>query len=315
MFRDTGTKSLLRRNFLRGLAASAALPWLGRAGRAESAAAEPGALRLLSANLRVPLPEDDASGHGWAARRDLCVEILRSRRPAVICLQEMLREPLDDLLRALPEFAAFGFEGPEMDARPVGYHGIAKNPILYLRDRFDLVSAGCYWLSETPHLPGSLSWGSARARHANWVRLRDRAARREFRVLNTHLDHVSQPARERQTRLIVEESAAYAADFPQFLAGDFNEDATNPVYGIIGEGGWRDTYVAVHGDAETGFTAHAFRGPDFAQGRSPAEVKGRIDFIFARGAVRPLGAEIIRDRRGRLFPSDHYFVSADAAIG
>jgi hypothetical protein len=38
---------------------------------------------------------------------------------------------------------------------------------------------------------------------------------------------------------------------------------------------------------------------------------GKIDWIFARGATRVVGAEIIRDSRDDRFPSDHYFVSAD----
>ena len=136
---------------------------------------------------------------------------------------------MEDLERGLPEFASFGFVGPEMDARQVGYPGIAKNPILYSRARYDLVAAGGFWLSETPHLPGSLSWDSARARHVNWVRLRDRASHRQFRVLNTHLDHQSQRAREEQIKMILAEAAFYPADFPQFLAGDFNAGAANPV--------------------------------------------------------------------------------------
>jgi endonuclease/exonuclease/phosphatase family metal-dependent hydrolase len=261
---------------------------------------------IISANIRVALPEDEARGFGWSMRRELCGAVIMANRPDIICLQEVLPGQQADLESRWPDFATFGFAGPEMDIRLEGYHGIAKNPIFYSRDRFDLISAGGFWLSETPHLPGSLSWGSARARHVNWVRLRERAPGRELRVLNTHLDHLGQPARERQMQMILDEAAQYAPDFPQVLAGDLNAHAANPVVAAIIDAGWSDTYAAVHGPADPGFTAHAFLGENFV----PAGPFGKIDFVFVRGRIRAVAAAIIRDRDGELYPSDHFFVSA-----
>ncbi len=220
-----------RRCFLKRLGLAASVPWLARgvlAAPDATAKTEVTPHTILTCNIRVALPEDEAAGNGWKARRELCIEVIRAQKPDIVCLQEVLREQMEDLERGFPDFASFGFEGPEMDARTVGYQVIAKNPILYSRARYEFVSAGGFWLSETPHLPGSLSWESARARHVNWVRLRDRASRRQFRVLSTHLDHVSQHAREEQIKLILAEAAVYPPEFPQVLAGDFNAGATQP---------------------------------------------------------------------------------------
>jgi endonuclease/exonuclease/phosphatase family metal-dependent hydrolase len=297
-----------RRAFLRQAALAASAPVFLRAadavssGRAQASADEH---CIVTANIRVPLPVDEASGNGWEARRDFCAEVIRALAPDIVCLQEALRGPAEDLRSRLGKgFRELGFHGPEMDARPGAYQLIAKNPILYSDERYELVAAGGFWLSETPHLAGTSSWGSARARHVNWVRLRDRASRRELRVLNTHLDHQSQPARERQLAMIVEEAAAYAPDFPQVLAGDFNLDAANPVFATLGRAGWRDAYTELHGDRGDGFTAHAY------QGSARAAAGGRIDFILTRGALKPVAAEIMRDSRDGRFPSDHYFVCA-----
>lgn len=299
---------LSRRTFLKGLGAATTLPWLDSPAAVSERPATSAKHTVLTANIRVALPEDEAAGKGWKQRRKLCVEVIDSRRPDIICLQEVLREQVVDLRADWPGLAELGFEGPEMDAHVAGYHGIAKNPIFYSRERYELTAAGGFWLSDTPHLPGSLAWGAARARHVNWVRLKARESGREFRVLNTHLDHQSQAARERQMAMVLGDGACYPADFPQLLAGDLNVDASNPVRDLVRKAGWEDTYTAMHGENESGFTYHNFQGPAFTR-KAGSPQTGRIDFIFARGALRAVDAEIIRDSRAGHFPSDHYFVS------
>jgi endonuclease/exonuclease/phosphatase family metal-dependent hydrolase len=300
-----------RRTFIRNLGLAASLPWLGRAALAAAAApanANAATHTILSCNIRVAWPEDEASGNGWKARRELCLEVIRAQKPDIVCLQEVLREQMADLERAFPAFGSFGFEGPEMDARMEGYQGIAKNPILYSRERYELVTAGGFWLSETPHLPGSLSWESARARHVNWVRLRERASGRQFRVLSTHLDHVSQRAREEQMKLILAEAALYAPEFPQVLAGDLNSRVTNPVLKLALDAGWINSHTAAPGPRDEGSTTHGFLGPKAANKGGP------IDFILTRGPIATLGWKIIRDGRDGRYPSDHYFIAAKLAF-
>ena len=306
-----------RRAFIRNLGLAASLPCFGRAALAAPDApanANAATHTILSCNIRVALPEDEATGNGWSARRDLCLEVIRAQKPDLVCLQEVLREQMADLERGFPAFASFGFAGPEMDARMAGYQGIAKNPILYSRARYDFVSAGGFWLSETPHLPGSLSWESARARHVNWVRLRERASRRQFRVLNTHLDHQSQRAREEQMKLILAEAALYAPEFPQVLAGDFNSGATNPVLKLALDAGWTNSHTAAPGPRDEGNTTHGFLGPKYTPKTEAARQRGPIDFILTRGPVSTREWKIVRDSRDGRYPSDHYFIAAKLAF-
>lgn len=287
----------------------ATLPWLGIS-LAHGAGTKKGSHRILCCNIRVDLPEDAQKGFGWADRKAICTQIIASHHPDILCFQEVLKGQMEDLKQAFPTFQAFGFEGPEMDVRQVGYHGIAKNPIMFSKERYELVAAGCYWLSESPLLAGSLSWESARARHANWVRLEDRQTGQQFRVINLHLDHVSQEAREKQIKLVIEEASQYTLDFPQILAGDFNGSMRNDVYKLVTEANWQDTYTAIHGPAEPGHTVHMFQGEDYVN-----KGKGRkIDFILGKGNIRSDSASIIRDHINGKYPSDHYFVSADVQI-
>ncbi|MDR1172660.1 MAG: endonuclease/exonuclease/phosphatase family protein [Bacteroidales bacterium] len=265
--------------------------------------------RIISANIRVALPDDDAAGNGWNVRKDICAQIIRKKNPDIICCQEVLKVQDQDMRNSFPGFGVFGFEGPEMDAFPEGYHGIAKNIIMYSKKRYEFISSGCYWLSETPLIAGSKSWDTARARHCNWMRLRDKNANREFRIINTHLDHVAQVAREKQVRMIMDESKQYREDFPQLFTGDFNSDAKNEVIKGMKAGGWTDTYAAIHGDVDPGPAVHGFKGPDSKPGRN-----GRIDFIFSKGPVKPLASEIIKDSVNGKYPSDHYFIYADVSF-
>jgi endonuclease/exonuclease/phosphatase family metal-dependent hydrolase len=257
-------------------------------------------MKVLSCNIRCFGGND--GDNGWTHRRDLCAEIIRSRDPDLICFQEMWAQQYEDLARAFPEYSAHA-----MVDEPTGRH--PQNCIFYRREAFRRISAGGYWLSQTPHVPGSRSWDSDCVRLANWLRLVDCTTGTEFRIVNTHLDHVSQLARENQARLIVEDASAYPGHYPQILTGDMNADFRNLALAVLKRGGWTDTYAAVHGTENPGHTYHAFLGPHFAS------TIGKMDWVLARGAITVTGAEVVTDARYGRFPSDHYFVAATVNLG
>lgn len=71
----------------------------------------------------------------------------------------------------------------------------------------------------------------------------------------------------------------------------------------------RDVRERPPGAGETGFTAHAFKGEEYKPKKSH-----RIDFIFYRGDVEVCDAEIVRDRKGAMYPSDHYFLFSEFTL-
>jgi endonuclease/exonuclease/phosphatase family metal-dependent hydrolase len=253
-------------------------------------------VKVLSSNIRFAGANDGENR--WDLRKGACLDVLRSREPDIICFQEMWHAQRLEVQAALPDYEWFGTVDEPAGRNPM-------NAIFTRRAAFERISSGGYWLSNTPHIPGSTSWDSACIRLANWVRLLHVGTHKELRVLNTHLDHVSQPARENGARLIDEDAAAYPEAYAQVLTGDMNSDSSNPVIEIFRKHGWLDTYAAVHGDADPGFTFHEFRGPAYV---SPI---GKIDWIFVRGNLQVVGAEILRDCPNGRYPSDHYFILAD----
>lgn len=298
-----------RRNFIKGIGASLLLPGLNT--QAKTIYARNDQHRVLSCNIRVALDEDEKSGVGWSVRKDICLKIIKSKNPDIISLQEVLKVQADDFRKYFASHHLFGFEGPEMDPHPTGYFGIAKNPILFSKDRYELLTAGTYWLSRTPIVAGSKSWDTARARHANWVRLLDKKSGKAFRIINLHLDHISNEAKIQQAKMVVEESAQYQPEFTQLMTGDFNTKYNSEVFTSVRDGGWKESYETIHGEGEAGFTGHEFQGKNYEKGPS----KGRIDFIWYRGKIKPVDSVIIKDAIDGKYPSDHFFLQADFIMG
>lgn len=256
-------------------------------------------MRLMTCNIRTSTA-DDGDDH-WERRKAFCVSVILDRGPDIFGVQEAHEDQLLYLKAAMGEYESYG-----LPDEPAGRNAV--NTIFFRRDRFDLVAQGGFWLSETPHVPGSSSWDSRCVRLANWVRLNDRESGTEFRFVNTHLDHVSLPAVEGQARTINEDAAAYDTRYPQFLTGDMNANVAHPGIQAFLNAGWSDTYETVHEAFNPCDTFHRFQG-DQNEGKS-----GKIDWVFCRGSVEVKGAEILMDSADGRFPSDHYFILADCEV-
>ena len=265
--------------------------------------------RVMSANIRITGLEPDAGTvNEWDNRKEYLIEVFRAYNPDIIMMQEVIYDSYAYCKEQLNDYFAFGFEGPEMDPFTEGYHFIGKNVIFFSKERYELVSAGCYWLSEDPVIGGSISWETNRARHANWVRVLDRKTGKQMRLIDIHLDHKSADAKVNQAKLIVREAAQYQEYFPQILCGDFNSGKTTEQIVHFTENGWTDWYDALHNGEEYGRTGHGFKG------KSHEKPGRRIDYIFTKGNAKALSCEVLTDQRGEMYPSDHFFMLAEIAI-
>jgi endonuclease/exonuclease/phosphatase family metal-dependent hydrolase len=257
---------------------------------------------VMSCNVRYSRANDGPDS--WPLRRELCLRVILSRSPDVVCFQELTDEQFEWFSRGMTGFASVGTTDKPAGSDPV-------NSIFWRADRLRLKSTGAYWLSRTPHVPGSTSWASDCVRMATWARLVIRGGEPEveLRVVNTHLDHISQRARVHQAGMIAHDSSAYPPGYPQVLTGDFNCDHRNPAVVALLRSGFRDTYEAMHGTANPFGTFHAFHGRDY---KGPI---GKMDWVMVRGDCAVRAAEIVTDSENGRYPSDHFFVSADIAPG
>ena len=234
----------------------------------------------------------------WPDRLPVIVDLLARWRPDIIGTQEGLYPQLLDLEQALPDYRWVGL------GRDGGSRGEFM-AVFYRHDRLEPLEYDHYWLSDTPLVPGSRTWGNSYPRMVTWVRFRERGSGRELLFVNTHFDHEVQLSRERAASLIVERLAGARQDMPVILAGDFNVPAgRNPVYATLtGAGGFIDSWRAL-GRRDTLGTFHGFRGVDAARSGD------RIDWILLRGPASFVSSDIVTDARNGQLPSDHFPVVA-----
>ncbi|MEU5071642.1 endonuclease/exonuclease/phosphatase family protein [Streptomyces asoensis] len=305
----TGITGPTRRAGLRtALTALATLPLLGTAGSAatrregpERGALQPAPvtpLKVMTFNLRYPGARD---AHTWPLRRPVMRALLRRAAPHVIGTQEGLPSQLHDIEADLaPHYAWIGKGRSVEDPEAVA--------VFYDMRRLTPVEHAHFWLSDTPEVQGSDTWGADYPRMVTWVRFRDLRSRREFYVFNTHLDNGSQYARVRSADLIAARIARTDRSLPLLLTGDFNAVAhRNPVYDRLLAAGLVDTWDTARARGGAYATYHGYR---------PLTPNGdRIDWILATPGVtvdREWTDTFHVDGR---YPSDHLPVLASVTLG
>lgn len=260
--------------------------------------AEPVQLRVLTYNLRYITPGDTGE-RAWTARRDLVGAQVAKDRPDIIGVQEAFRPMLDDLEARVPGYAEIG-SGREDGAAKGEY-----SAILVRTDRFTIQGSGMFWLSDTPEVVASSTWGNKVVRVCTWAKLYDRTSRQSFHFFNTHLDHETPLARQKGTELILARMAATGAGGPFVLTGDFNAGPEDPLHAAIKGAPLNlvDVWASLHPDAkpEDSGTAHGFSG---------RTDKGHIDYIYASNGFGRVDSEILHDHEGTTYPSDHFAVRA-----
>ncbi len=258
-------------------------------------------LRVMSFNLRVPIFIDGPNY--WDFRKGLLVETIVRFNPDLLGTQECVLGQADYLREQLPDY---------------GFVGVGRNDgqlrgemcgVFFKRNRFDKLAEGHFWLSETPDLPGSKSWGTANTRMVTWVKLRDRTDGNIFCFFNTHFDHWGKRAREQAAVLLRQKINQIAGSMPVVLTGDFNADEDSQPYQTIISGARRgderftDTLRAANRstDISGDGTRHGFRG-----GRNGP----RIDWIVTNASFQTIQASIDHTGAGLRYPSDHFPVTA-----
>ena len=251
-------------------------------------------LTVMSFNVRYGTAKDGENA--WPTRRTMVFDVIRGQDADVIGLQEALDFQIGEIWKRRLMDTPMYRRGPR---RRQGARG-EFSAILFRKIGL-AAEAGTFWFSDTPAVPGSISWGNKFSRICTWTRFIDRDGRGFF-VYNVHLDHESQRSRERSTQLLRErvEARSFGAD-PVIITGDFNAGEENPALATL-IGPFVDAFRVVRpGEKNVGtFTAFKFGNVN----------REKIDYVLTQPRTEVLFAEIVRFSRDARYPSDHFPVVA-----
>jgi len=249
-------------------------------------------LKVMSFNIRYANDSDGANA--WDKRKEVTAAMLEKAAPDLFGTQELLKVQGDFLVSRLKNYAWFG-----NDRR--GGHADEHMGIFYRSDRLKLVESGQFWLSDTPEVVGSITWGHPLPRMVTWGLFETVKGGRRFYAFNTHFPYrdEDEDARTKGAALILERIRTMAGDLPVVLTGDFNTTPGSAAYRTLAT-----TLVDARASAPVKLgpaeTFHNFTG----------KADKQIDWVFTRGFVAKRVATIT-DHRGPVQTSDHFPVMAE----
>jgi endonuclease/exonuclease/phosphatase family metal-dependent hydrolase len=245
---------------------------------------------IATFNIRMDNPRD--SGNLWIDRAPRAANLIRFHDFDVFGVQEAFKNQLEDMSRALPEYARYGV-GRD-DGKEAGEH----SSIYFKKDLFKLLKSGDFWLSETPNVPGKGWDATCCNRICSWVYLEDIKTRKKFYVFNVHFDHQGVIARKESAKLMVQKINEISGNQPVVLTGDFNGNRSSELYQILSNSVLlTDSYAGVKFPYENNASFNGFRTP---RGMDV------IDHIFISKHFTSTKWGILTDTYFGKYPSDHF---------
>ena len=237
------------------------------------------ALGAMSFNVLVSktTPERDAR----------VVDMVLKYMPATVGFQEANPRWMTVLKSGLSQY--YGCVGEGRDGGTSGEY----NPIFYNKEIFKLVDSGTRWLSDTPDKVSKYSESSLN-RIYTYALLERKSDGVRIMVVNTHFDHKSATARDKQAKVL----AAFLAKnmkYPLIVTGDFNTQADSTAYAnVVASGVVNSASIA----------ATASKGATFTNWGASSTV---IDFVFVNSAFISVDSyRVCNETINGDYPSDHH---------
>ncbi|NUQ64781.1 MAG: endonuclease/exonuclease/phosphatase family protein [Pirellulales bacterium] len=262
---------------------------------------EPLVVKAMAFNIRLSRANDGPDQ--WDNRKQLVAEIIRRFGGDVIGVQEAWPE---QIAYFQSQFSDYGILSRTRDDNPEWGEAV---PVLWQAKRWqpDPDEQGTFWLSDTPGVPGSKTFGNALPRIVTWVRLIRSGTGHGVYVYNTHFSHISEWARRQSAAMLVHRIAHRRYPDPVIVLGDFNagepSETMQCLKGEVPGAPFRlvDTFRAMHPHAQLVGTYHYFQG---------SRTGDKVDYVLTTPDATVLEAQILYDQEDGRYPSDHYPVTA-----
>ena len=167
-------------------------------------------------------------------RTERVVTMVKNYLPDTVGFQETNQAWMNDLVKGLSDVYAYVGEG-----RDGGTSG-EYNPIFYKKSVFNCLESGTKWLSDTPNIPSKYS-ESTLNRIYTYALLERKSDGLKIMVINTHLEHTSEDARNKQMKVLT----PFVLDnfnYPMIITGDFNTTSSSSCYKTLVSTGVSNSY-------------------------------------------------------------------------
>jgi endonuclease/exonuclease/phosphatase family metal-dependent hydrolase len=257
-------------------------------------------LHVMSFNIRYD-PGGSLPGQAdyWPEREPLITRLFEVEGPTILGVQEAMFHQLPSIENGLSEHhRAVGF------GRNGGSQG-EQSAIYYDSRRLTVQRWDQFWLSDTPQVIGSRTWGNTVPRIVTWGLFADNNSGKDLVIVNTHLDHRSEPSRVRGAGAIVSLMDTFETNVPTLLTGDFNSIAgkSSAYSTLVGSGVFQDTWATARKRLTPAYGT-------FANFKEPVEGASRIDWVLATPEIHVLKTALNTFRVDGRYPSDHLPVQA-----
>ena len=247
-------------------------------------------LKIVSFNIRYT---DDPNGHSIAERAPRVKDTVLSKDPDIIGFQEcrpkwwpFIRRDFLDTYEIFNIYRAFS----EMES----------SPILWKKEKFELVEKGHFWFSDTPEV-SSKGWDVTGCyRMCLWVTLKEKLTGKLFTYFNTHFGFGDecQVASAELIKKVNDEVSSY----PTFVTADFNMCRENEGFKAM------EKYYKDVNKATLNYTSYTYHGYDEVRAQEMFEKEGygAIDHCFVNEQIEPKKFEILKNMYDGKYPSDHF---------
>ncbi len=251
-------------------------------------------IRVMSFNIRCA----NVGLASWSSRIGIVCETVNRALPDSVGLQEATPEWMDALEENLVLYDYVGVGRDDGDDK--GEYAA----IFYLKEKYDVLESGTFWLSETPDTP-SFGWDADCKRVCTWAVLENRQTGQEYIHINSHFDHIGSKARENSARMILEFASLYT-DIPVVFTADMNIAEGSGLYGTFESSGVLADSKYLAADTMDYQTFHDTK---------PSLYKGQvIDFVFVNSKFNPLVYRVVTAGIDGRYVSDHFPIYCDMSF-
>lgn len=244
--------------------------------------------KVCSFNIRT---DCDVGDRSFEKRKPVIIDTVKQGDFDIIGWQEVMPHVKDWLIESFPEYTVVG------NGRDPDYKN-ESNPVMFKKEKFELIGLETRWLSTEPFVPGTIYPGAGCRRVCTTVTLLPKTSTVPFRFYNTHLDHVSDDARALGMSVILDKMKEDDSKMvlKHILTGDFNSAPEGRAIRMVNE-------FADHKMKEA---TEVLKGTYHGYGTDSQ----KIDYIFIDEDMPFSSPEMWTVIENGIYTSDHWPVSA-----